>query len=169
MDLRNPTRFRPVAPPQAQPSPSPVSADHDLTEDDIFSSFYFSSPSPSPTLPIFNHHRPSSLSASRFIPSLPRPPPPRDHHHSSSAPVNVPVLPVSRRRGDGGCGGFVDDAPDEVEEEEEDEVMRPPHEIVSRRSERLACSVLEGAGRTLKGRDLKRVRNAVWRQTGFLH
>jgi hypothetical protein len=28
--------------------------------------------------------------------------------------------------------------------------------------------VLEGAGRTLKGRDLRRVRNAVLRRTGFL-
>jgi hypothetical protein len=28
--------------------------------------------------------------------------------------------------------------------------------------------VLEGAGRTLKGRDLRQVRNAVWRKTGLL-
>jgi hypothetical protein len=28
--------------------------------------------------------------------------------------------------------------------------------------------VLEGVGRTLKGRDLRQVRNAIWRQTGFL-
>jgi hypothetical protein len=27
---------------------------------------------------------------------------------------------------------------------------------------------MEGAGRTLKGRDLRRMRNAVWRTTGFL-
>lgn len=60
---------------------------------------------------------------------------------------------------------------DEVEEEEEaeDEVLRPPHEVLARSSERVACSVLEGAGRTLKGRDLRQVRNAVWRQTGFLN
>uniref|UniRef100_A0A0D3FYH8 Uncharacterized protein n=1 Tax=Oryza barthii TaxID=65489 RepID=A0A0D3FYH8_9ORYZ len=29
-------------------------------------------------------------------------------------------------------------------------------------------TMMEGAGRTLKGRDLRRVRNAVWRTTGFL-
>jgi hypothetical protein len=29
-------------------------------------------------------------------------------------------------------------------------------------------SMLEGVGRTLKGRDLRRVRDAVLRQTGFL-
>jgi hypothetical protein len=28
-------------------------------------------------------------------------------------------------------------------------------------------SVREGAGRTLKGRDLRRVRNAIWEKTGF--
>ncbi|KAE9593119.1 putative senescence regulator S40 [Lupinus albus] len=57
------------------------------------------------------------------------------------------------------------------DEEEQEEEMLPPHEIVARNSAQspmLACSVLEGAGRTLKGRDLRRVRNAVWRQIGFL-
>jgi hypothetical protein len=28
--------------------------------------------------------------------------------------------------------------------------------------------VTEGAGRTLKGRDLRHVRNTVWKRTGFL-
>ncbi|KAK8961679.1 hypothetical protein KSP40_PGU013652 [Platanthera guangdongensis] len=54
-------------------------------------------------------------------------------------------------------------------EEEEEEEWVPPHEYLARehgRSE-LATSVLEGAGRTLKGRDMSRVRNAVWSQTGF--
>ena len=47
----------------------------------------------------------------------------------------------------------------------------PPHEIVARNSAQrpvMAYSVLEGRGRTLKGRDLRQVRNAVLRQTGFL-
>ncbi|KAF7805720.1 Senescence regulator [Senna tora] len=43
----------------------------------------------------------------------------------------------------------------------------PPHVMVARKSAQ-TCSVLEGAGRTLKGRDLRMVRNAVWRQTGFI-
>ena len=59
-----------------------------------------------------------------------------------------------------------------VDEEEEDEGERlPPHEIVARslaQSSLLSCSVLEGAGRTLKGRDLRQVRNAVFRRTGFI-
>ncbi|XP_048527325.1 uncharacterized protein LOC125506580 [Triticum urartu] len=50
------------------------------------------------------------------------------------------------------------------EAEEGGEEMVPPHVVAARRS----SSVLEGAGRTLKGRDLCRVRNAVLRQTGFL-
>lgn len=52
-----------------------------------------------------------------------------------------------------------------------DAEILPPHEIVARslaQSPLLSCSVLEGAGRTLKGRDLRQVRNAVFRQTGFL-
>lgn len=63
---------------------------------------------------------------------------------------------------------FDDDYDMELEEEGE---MLPPHEIVAKslaQSPMLACSVLEGVGRTLKGRDLRQVRNAVWRQTGFL-
>ncbi|KAI4334398.1 hypothetical protein L6164_019096 [Bauhinia variegata] len=42
----------------------------------------------------------------------------------------------------------------------------PPHEFLART--RIASfSVHEGAGRTLKGRDLSRVRNAIWAKTGF--
>ncbi|KAJ3682147.1 hypothetical protein LUZ60_014720 [Juncus effusus] len=46
--------------------------------------------------------------------------------------------------------------------------MVPPHVMVARSRAANAFSVLEGAGRTLKGRDLRRVRNAVWQKTGFL-
>lgn len=42
----------------------------------------------------------------------------------------------------------------------------PPHEYLART--RIASfSVHEGVGRTLKGRDMSRVRNAIWKQTGF--
>jgi len=66
---------------------------------------------------------------------------------------------------------FDDNDEDEDGEEDEDEEMVPPHEFVARNSDQspmLAYSVLEGIGRTLKGRDMRQVRNAVWRQTGFL-
>ena len=49
-------------------------------------------------------------------------------------------------------------------------IMVPPHLIVGRRMEgcQMAFSVCTGNGRTLKGRDLSRVRNSVLRLTGFL-
>ncbi|KAJ1689529.1 hypothetical protein LUZ63_013684 [Rhynchospora breviuscula] len=45
----------------------------------------------------------------------------------------------------------------------------PPHVLVSRRrnTSKLAFPLCSGQGRTLKGRDLRDVRNAVWRMTGF--
>ncbi|XP_009612829.1 protein S40-4 [Nicotiana tabacum] len=42
----------------------------------------------------------------------------------------------------------------------------PPHELLAR-TRVASFSVQEGMGRTLKGRDLSRVRNAIWKQTGF--
>lgn len=88
--------------------------------------------------------------------------------YPQSAPVNVPLMPVrEKRRCEGSVFGYEDDDDDDEDEGE----MLPPHEIVARKmanSPVLSCSVLEGAGRTLKGRDLRQVRNAVFRQTGFL-
>ncbi|KAK4370554.1 hypothetical protein RND71_010029 [Anisodus tanguticus] len=46
----------------------------------------------------------------------------------------------------------------------------PPHEFLAKQLERTriaSSSVHEGVGRTLKGRDLSRVRNAIWEKTGF--
>ncbi|CAL0333966.1 unnamed protein product [Lupinus luteus] len=115
----------------------------------------------------------SSPSSSRLIPR----PPSQDRNSSSSAlsvklhhqsaPVNVPTLSEEMKKARRRHREF--DEHDDHEEQEEE--MLPPHEIVARSSAKtlkLACSVLEGAGRTLKGRDLRRVRNAVWRQIGFL-
>lgn len=90
-----------------------------------------------------------------------------------SAPVSVPVWakshvgkPVEAEEedkdedGDGGEG-----------DEEDGDGRLPPHEIVAReyaKSQSTTFSVIEGAGRTLKGMDLRRVRNSVWRRTGFV-
>ncbi|MFS7929831.1 putative senescence regulator S40 [Helianthus anomalus] len=79
-------------------------------------------------------------------------------NYHQSAPVNVPVWPKSDLR------RFEDDVVDE--EVEDDGEMIPPHEIVARSY--VTFSVFEGAGRTLKGRDLCRVRNAVFQKTGFI-
>ncbi|KAK1326192.1 hypothetical protein QJS10_CPA01g00899 [Acorus calamus] len=55
--------------------------------------------------------------------------------------------------------------------QDQDEGVVPPHEYAAREYAKsgglVATSVLEGAGRTLKGRDMSRVRDAVWSQTGF--
>ncbi|KAL9670552.1 hypothetical protein QQ045_008105 [Rhodiola kirilowii] len=57
------------------------------------------------------------------------------------------------------------------EDEGEGEMMIPPHEYIARKlasSQISSFSVCEGAGRTLKGRDLSRVRNAILTKTGFI-
>ncbi|CAN4085654.1 unnamed protein product [Withania somnifera] len=77
-----------------------------------------------------------------------------------SAPVNVPVW----KKKDGPVGGL--DRFDEVEDELESDEMVPPHVLVAQ--SHVTFSVFEGVGRTLKGRDLRRVRNAVFQKTGFI-
>ncbi|KAM0827891.1 hypothetical protein ACQ4PT_067895 [Festuca glaucescens] len=74
-----------------------------------------------------------------------------------SAPVRIPSETAARKGRWAHAVGRGDDG----------DAMVPPHEIVARRAA-AHNSVLEGAGRTLKGRDLRRVRNAVLRRTGFL-
>ncbi|VAH34796.1 unnamed protein product [Triticum turgidum subsp. durum] len=89
---------------------------------------------------------------------------PRSQPYHQSAPVAVPAwskATADRRRREA-----EQEAADE-EDEEDNELMVPPHEMAARRAA-AAASVMEGAGRTLKGRDLRRMRNAVWRTTGFL-
>ena len=84
----------------------------------------------------------------------------------SSLPVNVPdwskILKdeymETRRR----------DSDEDYDEEDGDRI--PPHEFLARQMARTrisSFSVHEGIGRTLKGRDLSRVRNAIWQKTGF--
>lgn len=90
-------------------------------------------------------------------------PSPRAHHLATSAPVNVPdwhkILRVDS----------VESLHDADEDQESE--MVPPHEYLAREyaaSRKMAAtSVLEGVGRTLKGRDMSRVRDAVWSRTGF--
>ncbi|PRQ44028.1 putative senescence regulator S40 [Rosa chinensis] len=126
----------------------------------------------------------SNPSNSKPIPSIPRPSlqsqtssdagqtqsvPSTRRFQQHSAPMKVPVLSkammMERRRNLGDLADVVDD------DDGGDEEMLPPHELVARGSEvsaRTTFSVLEGVGRTLKGRDLRQVRNAIWRKTGFL-
>ncbi|KAL6542916.1 hypothetical protein OROHE_010436 [Orobanche hederae] len=86
---------------------------------------------------------------------------PRGRHMAMSAPINVPdwskiyrVDSVESLHDSDDC--LIDDS----------EIV-PPHEYLARSRTMAANSVFEGVGRTLKGRDLSRVRDAVWSQTGF--
>lgn len=92
---------------------------------------------------------------------------PRQMMHQS-APVNVPdwskILGAEKKH------KWADEDADSDKEDEQEERL-PPHLHIQReyaQSQMTTFSVCEGAGRTLKGRDLSRVRNAVLRQTGFL-
>ncbi|XP_020230571.1 uncharacterized protein LOC109811288 [Cajanus cajan] len=72
--------------------------------------------------------------------------------------------------GEGDGGGYNSDGEEEEEDDEYDTKL-PPHEFIARRlarSQISSFSVFEGVGRTLKGRDLSKVRNAVLTKTGFL-
>ncbi|GMH09962.1 hypothetical protein Nepgr_011803 [Nepenthes gracilis] len=118
-------------------------------------------------------NRRSSVTSSRAISAIPKPP--QSHQDKekecsqslpcrkiqNSVPMNIPKAIMERRR----CTfDLINDCHDDDSDEDE---MLPPHEIVALQV-KTTTSVLEGVGRTLKGRDLRQVRNAVWRQTGFL-
>jgi hypothetical protein len=96
----------------------------------------------------------------------------RHHHHqhhvASSAPVKVPEWPAARFSP--GSGEQQQQQYYGVSCREEEGEWVAPHEYLQARSGGRgtpAPSVFEGVGRTLKGRDLSRVRDAVWSSTGF--
>lgn len=186
--------FDPYDPTHNVPNPNPL----ELDESDVFwfstaAESYSNLNSPSPPLSSHGsppHHRSKlrrqiSLTKSGLSAALSE-----DHHHlirrqstlnpstaakiippvvridgaqvkfHQSAPVNVPVWPkkINFKNHNNYMESF-----DEVDDEEE---MVPPHVMVAR--SHATFSVFEGAGRTLKGRDLRRVRDAVFQKTGFL-
>ncbi|KAK7303300.1 hypothetical protein RJT34_14203 [Clitoria ternatea] len=89
----------------------------------------------------------------------------------SSAPMDIPdwskIYGKSTKKGSrDGVNNKSDDGFDD-----EDDDMVPPHEWIARRHARSqisSFSVCEGIGRTLKGRDLRKVRDAVLTKTGFI-
>ncbi|KAG7950509.1 hypothetical protein I3843_13G116800 [Carya illinoinensis] len=115
----------------------------------------------------------TSSSSTKAIPSIPRLPKRkysqslqgRNLHHHQSAPMKVLVLSNAMAKRSNVLLLDVDD------NDGEEADMLPPHEIVARGSgvsPKTTFSVPKGVGRTLKGRDLCQVRNAIWRKTGFL-
>lgn len=99
---------------------------------------------------------------------------------SASLPVNVPdwsqILKddykeqVARRhRHQISDDDDFDDDEDHIDDEDVQGgncCRMPPHEYLARKRG-ASLSVHEGIGRTLKGRDLRRVRNAIWKKIGF--
>lgn len=111
---------------------------------------------------------PVSLSScARMI--IPNRPPQRHKLFQQSAPVNIPILSEAmRRRREARLFDDVIDDSDDEDDQYRAESM-PPHLLVGSKPEPMfPFSVLEGVGRTLKGRDLTRVRNSVFERTGFV-
>ncbi|XP_044461377.1 uncharacterized protein LOC123192783 [Mangifera indica] len=100
----------------------------------------------------------------------------------SSAPMNIPdwskIYGKNANLGSSRNGSWdhnsisYNDGGNDVDNEDSDnEDMVPPHEWLARKLARnkiSSFSVFEGIGRTLKGRDLSKVRNAILTKTGFL-
>ncbi|KAL7089235.1 hypothetical protein ACP275_13G176700 [Erythranthe tilingii] len=84
---------------------------------------------------------------------------------AAAAPVSIPEN-VSRNS----WLRYIDQSDFAGDDDDGGGEMVPPHIIVGRRvaGKMMAFSVCTGNGRTLKGRDLSRVRNSVLRMTGFL-
>ncbi|KAK9151773.1 hypothetical protein Syun_010082 [Stephania yunnanensis] len=94
----------------------------------------------------------------------------RGRHVAASAPVRVPTWSRIGRVESAESLNEWDGGSTLSQEDELEKV--PPHEYLAREHARsqknlVATSVFEGVGRTLKGRDASRVRDAVWSRTGF--
>ncbi|KAG6416491.1 hypothetical protein SASPL_123921 [Salvia splendens] len=93
---------------------------------------------------------------------------------ASSAPLSIPdwsrILKKKPKKGGAGAHSHHGDVIDTDDGDGDDEML-PPHEYLARRvaSTQIASfSMCEGVGRTLKGRDLRNLRNAILTKTGFL-
>ncbi|KAA0044011.1 hypothetical protein IC582_009431 [Cucumis melo] len=87
---------------------------------------------------------------------------------SSSLPVNIPDWSkiLQKDQNKHGRRAVAEEDFDDSDDEDDDIRRAPPHEYLARRRGD-SFSVHEGIGRTLKGRDLRMVRNAIWKKTGF--
>lgn len=169
----------------------PPSTDFELTEADLFS--FSASPNShlnngnSPNHHAFRMPENSGILAAlpadganrvaTLFRAIPKPPQQNQNQNNNqrvssdlkfqhSAPVNVPSMMRNPKKF-GQLSEFSEERENNEDDDDDEEEMLPPHEIVAMKL-KSTSSVLEGVGRTLKGRDLRQVRNAVWRQTGFL-
>ncbi|XP_057755336.1 protein S40-4-like [Arachis stenosperma] len=91
---------------------------------------------------------------------------------SSTEPMNIPdwskIYGKSKSKKKG--YDYYDDENGDDDGDGDDDMV-PPHEWIARRLARTqisSFSMCEGMGRTLKGRDLSKVRNAILTKTGFI-
>lgn len=122
--------------------------------------------------------------ASRMIPRANKSSFKEPKMQQQSAPVSIPdwsqIYRNNSQKGSYG-GSWADDDDDDgdgnvnhdhdKEDDGDEDEWIPPHEWIAKKLARTqisSFSVCEGAGRTLKGRDLSKVRNAVLTRTGFL-
>ncbi|CAN8308446.1 unnamed protein product [Cochlearia groenlandica] len=117
----------------------------------IHKSHFSSSSSSSSSTPLNIHSRTKEVSRAK----------------QSSTPMNVPDW--SKVYGNTRSSHI--HSHDNDNDDDDDGCMVPPHEWIARKLARTqisSFSMCEGLGRTLKGRDLSKVRNNVLRKTGFL-
>lgn len=89
----------------------------------------------------------------------------------SSLPVNIPDWSKILREEYQDSAWKRDSLDNDFDENEEEEdgsaVTLPPHEFLARQMAQSTIGSLEGVSRTLKVRELNRIRNAVWARIGF--
>ncbi|CAL4917196.1 unnamed protein product [Urochloa decumbens] len=151
-------------------------ADHgvELDEADVIWGGGPASSSPSSTSP-FLHSTAAADPYARSSPPVAAPSKPMPRGGGpASVPVNIPdwskILGAEYAGSCAGTRGWAahDDRAEDVVAGSGGRRWVPPHEMLQCRERAAASfSVREGAGRTLKGRDLRRVRNAIWEKTGF--
>ncbi|XP_058773687.1 protein S40-7-like [Vicia villosa] len=147
--------------PENKDSPDAVDATDflDLDSVSIFSSVSSDLSSSYATQPILVQQ--SATDRTRPFPSLAA----TKFYHS--APINIPIMSLEMAEL---ARKFEEEEARELAEEEDFKNKMPPHEFLAKQldfSRMHSCSLFEGVGRTLKGRDLRKVRNAVLSQTAY--
>ncbi|KAJ4771452.1 hypothetical protein LUZ62_055709 [Rhynchospora pubera] len=84
---------------------------------------------------------------------------------------SAPSSPIAIQSSPSSLGNYLygEDKDNGWDDDEFGELV-PPHVLVDRRRNNgeMAFSLCSGQGRTLKGRELRQLRNTVWRLTGFM-
>ncbi|KAF8394995.1 hypothetical protein HHK36_018934 [Tetracentron sinense] len=139
---------------------NPISSDSifEFDEADVWNSNHIGSPE-------FRKSIPSSRISKKSVKRIENGD--RSGENAASLPVNIPDW--SKILGENFRDSRRTESDGDVDEDDEDSKI-PPHEFLARqfaRTQIASFSVHEGIGRTLKGRDLSKVRNAIWKRTGF--